>query len=198
MFKNKKKSETPFQNLGPTEGFVGGGFITNPTEPPNMGGFPGEFNETIGFEDPVDDSSKFDGFDSDINKFEDTEVTHPFFESSIPGFMPVVGWLVCIDGPERGRDYRLHAGYNSIGRSLSNDVNISGDNKISRDNHAQIAYDDEGHVFYFSPFKGKNLVRVNGKLIMMPHELKAYDVLLIGSSKFSFIPFCGEKFSWTE
>ena len=30
------------------------------------------------------------------------------------GVEPVVGWLVCIDGPSRGSDYRLHAGYNYI------------------------------------------------------------------------------------
>ena len=33
--------------------------------------------------------------------------------------LPVTGWLVCVDGPEKGRDYRLHEEYNYIGRSLS-------------------------------------------------------------------------------
>ena len=32
------------------------------------------------------------------------------------GSEPVVGWLVCIEGPMRGVDFRLHDGYNFIGR----------------------------------------------------------------------------------
>ena len=32
-------------------------------------------------------------------------------------FDPVVEWLVCIDGPEKGRDYRIRSGNNYIGRS---------------------------------------------------------------------------------
>ncbi|MEY4718907.1 MAG: hypothetical protein RL563_1525, partial [Pseudomonadota bacterium] len=32
------------------------------------------------------------------------------------GFDPVVGWLVCVQGPERGRDYRIRSERNGIGR----------------------------------------------------------------------------------
>src|SRR5690242_13732720 len=30
---------------------------------------------------------------------------------------PVVGWLVCVEGPDRGKDYRLHSEKNFVGRS---------------------------------------------------------------------------------
>ena len=33
------------------------------------------------------------------------------------GFDPVVGWLVCTEGPDRGRDYRLRTAKNFIGRA---------------------------------------------------------------------------------
>src|ERR1700674_3634784 len=33
------------------------------------------------------------------------------------GFDPVVGWLVCIEGPDMGSSYKLFMGKNSIGRS---------------------------------------------------------------------------------
>lgn len=32
------------------------------------------------------------------------------------GIDPVVGWLVCISGAEKGRDYRIHSDNNFIGR----------------------------------------------------------------------------------
>ena len=34
----------------------------------------------------------------------------------------VTGWLVCVAGPEKGRDFRLHYGFNRIGRSYQMDI----------------------------------------------------------------------------
>ena len=31
---------------------------------------------------------------------------------------PVTGWLVCIEGPHYGKDYKIHAGKNFIGREI--------------------------------------------------------------------------------
>ncbi len=41
-----------------------------------------------------------------------------FVDSSTPAGapVPVVGWLVAVEGPCRGTDYRIHTGYNYIGR----------------------------------------------------------------------------------
>src|SRR5947209_1623897 len=38
------------------------------------------------------------------------------------GVSPVVGWLVCIEGPNRGQDYRIHMEKNFIGRSSAMDI----------------------------------------------------------------------------
>ena len=142
--------------------------------------------------------------DSDITR--DDRVTDPIgYGYTVPltnpygaGFMPVVGWLVCVEGPERGRDYRIHEGYNSIGRDPSMDICISGDTKISRQRDARIAYDPDEKIFYFSPADGKNLVKLNGKTLMNSAELKPYDTLTIGVCKLMFVPFCGEAFSWAD
>ena len=40
------------------------------------------------------------------------------------GIEPVVGWLVCVNGEEKGRDYRLIRGRNRIGRDSDMDVTI--------------------------------------------------------------------------
>ena len=110
---------------------------------------------------------------------------------------PVVGWLVCVEGPMRGNDYHLHAGYNYIGREIG-DVRISGDQQISRQNHAMIAFDDTDCVYYVGPSAGRNLLKVNGKTVLNAVELHSYDVISIGTTKLMFVPLCGEHFSWKK
>ncbi len=111
---------------------------------------------------------------------------------------PVTGWLVCIDGPEKGRDYRLHEEYNYIGRSTKMDVCIAGDPTISRENHAIIAYDTQERMFYFAPSSGASIVRHNGKAVLSNVELKYGDRLQMGKGTFLFVPLCGENFQWEE
>ena len=108
---------------------------------------------------------------------------------------PVVGWLVCVEGPMRGLDYRIHAGYNYIGREVG-DIHIAGDMQISRQNHAMVAFDAEEQSYYVGPSAGRNLIKVNGKTVLNAMELHSYDVISIGSTKLLVIGLCGEKFRW--
>lgn len=113
-------------------------------------------------------------------------------------YSPVTGWLACIEGASKGKSYCVHAGYNYIGRSEHMAICIGGDMSISRERHALIAYDHEENVFFFGPADGKSLVRVNGKMVMGPTEIHAYDVLTVGETKLMFVPLCGERFNWDE
>ncbi len=110
---------------------------------------------------------------------------------------PVVGWLVCTEGALRGTDFRIHAGYNYIGRE-SGDIHIRGDQQVSRQNHAMVAFDSDDCLFYVGPASGRNLIRLNGKPVLTAVELHRNDVITIGSTKLLFIPLCGEDFRWTE
>lgn len=114
------------------------------------------------------------------------------------GIDPVVGWIVCTKGKEKGKDYRIHADNNFIGRSEKMDICIRGDDTISRENHAIISYDTQENLYYFSPGEGRSIVRFNGKAIFATVELKAYDEIGLGSCKFIFIPLCGEEFNWKK
>lgn len=114
------------------------------------------------------------------------------------GLDPVVGWLVCISGSEKGKDYRIHADNNFIGRSSKMDICIDGDDTISRDNHAIISYDTVDGIYYFSPGDGRSIVRYNGKAIFQTTELKSHDHIIIGKTELIFVPFCNEQFSWME
>lgn len=114
------------------------------------------------------------------------------------GFKPVVGWLICVDGNNKGSDYRIYNGYNYLGRSQSMDICIPGDLHISNENAAVVAYDDIERLFYFGPGMGHNTVRVNGKMCLGQIQLNAYDEITVGESKLVFIPLCGERFDWND
>lgn len=121
--------------------------------------------------------------------------TTPVF-SLEDGTNPVVGWLIGTAGKEKGRDHRLHADNNFIGRSEKMDVCLRGDDTISRENHCVIAYDSREKIFLISPGTGRSIVRVNGKAMMAPLELNAYDRVEIGQTELVFIPLCGPQFDW--
>ena len=110
---------------------------------------------------------------------------------------PVVGWLVCIEGPQYGADFRIHSGYNYIGRDIG-DIQLHNDNRISRQKHSMIAFDNDSLLYFFGPMEGRSLVSVNGAPVLNAQQIHSYDVLGIGSSKFLFMGLCGDKFQWKK
>lgn len=114
------------------------------------------------------------------------------------GIDPVVGWLVCIEGPDRGRDYRIRTEKNSVGRSDSMDIAILGDETISRNDHAFIVYDPKKNIFRVQSGSSRGLVYLNGEEVISSETIKAYDTIEMGESAFKFIPFCGGEFKWKE
>lgn len=128
-------------------------------------------------------------------KEQEEGVTVGYFHKKI-GIDPVVGWLVCVEGPDRGRDFRLHAERNFIGRSEKMDVCIRGDETISRDNHAIVSFNPRGNSFKLQAGDGRGLVYLNGDELDVPAVLQPYDLIEVGQTKLLFLPFCGEKFKW--
>ena len=114
------------------------------------------------------------------------------------GFDPVVGWLACVAGPSRGKSYTIRGGVNSIGRSERMDIVITGDLKISAENHAKISYSDKHNRFNLLPGEGRNIVYLNDEEVFTPMPLNAYDLIDFGETKLLFVPLCGEKFTWED
>jgi hypothetical protein len=110
---------------------------------------------------------------------------------------PVVGWLVCLEGPDKGRDFRLHAEKNFIGRSPTMDVCIPGDDTVSRDKHGAIVFDPKKLTFWVLPGEASGLVYVNGDAVYSPTQMNRDDILELGQTKLVLIPFCGDKYTWT-
>ena len=111
---------------------------------------------------------------------------------------PVTGWLVCIEGASKGRDYRIRTEKNFIGRSDGMDIQILGDNNIARKNHAVVVYDPKKRKTLLLPGDSHGLVYYNDEAIYAPVELSPYDTIELGKSKFLFVPLCGENFEWPE
>ena len=114
------------------------------------------------------------------------------------GYEPVVGWLVCVEGPEVGKDYRLFGRINSIGRAEGNDVVLAQEHTVSQKNHVRLAYDAKHNNFQLIPGEGTNVTYLNDEPLYVPQKLNAYDVLEMGDTKLMFIPLCNERFHWPE
>jgi hypothetical protein len=112
------------------------------------------------------------------------------------GIDPVVGWLVCVEGAEKGRDYRIRSERNFVGRDPKMDICIGGDDAISRDNHAVISFNPKRNTYLLTPGEGRGIIYLNDEEVATPKELKAYDMIELGQTKLLFVAFCGEKFTW--
>lgn len=122
----------------------------------------------------------------------------PGKEEPLPVFRPTVGWLVCAEGPCRGLDFRLHAGYNYIGSGPRADVSIPWDSQLGPEEGGILCYDQQLKLYSFGP-RSKGLpVRVNGKMVLDAVVLNPGDRLTAGSTALLFIPLCGPAFSWDE
>jgi len=130
-----------------------------------------------------------------INAGGDDSVTVGYYDKTL-GVEPVVGWLVCVEGKNIGADFRLKSGRNFIGRAVTMDVAISGDETVSRDRHAIIVYEPKSHTFLVQAGDSKELCYLNDKVVLTAAELFCNDVLTVGATKLMFFPCCNEKFNW--
>ncbi|MDR3209515.1 MAG: FHA domain-containing protein [Oscillospiraceae bacterium] len=145
--------------------------------------------EPVGFGDSI-------GHTTPAGSAADDGATQVIIKTAI-GLDPVVGWLVCLEGKDKGRDYRIHADNNFIGRAENMDIVIRNDDTISRVNHAVISYDTRTRAYYFAQGSGRGIVRVNDMPALATVVLTPYDRIEIGSTKLMFVPLCGEEFNWT-
>lgn len=109
---------------------------------------------------------------------------------------PVRGWLVVIDGKNRGMDLKIYNGLNSVGRNSSNDICIDFDQTVTGEKACFVAYDDQANLFYMVLGESKNLVRLNKKPVFGTEQLKDNDIIQIGETKFVFRALCNENFDY--
>jgi len=128
-------------------------------------------------------------------KVADVGVTVAMVRKKI-GIDPVVAWLVCVKGPEKGRDYRVRSERNGIGRGADMAICIQGDEAISRENHAYISFNPRKGTYRIAPGDGRGMTYLNGEEVDVPMPLNAYDRIELGQTHLLFVPLCGEHFNW--
>lgn len=201
----------------PTEPVKGGFDVDGASVPPQMmqtEAFKGgnekvsTVSETASVDDPngqADTKKKVDDYDptvpANLNGESETKSQtgsgRSGCTSAAPAaFNPVTGWLVCIKGPNKGMDFRIHSQNNHIGRAKHMDICIPGDPTISSERAATLIYDYKGKKFLIAAGTGLTLTYLNGEIVTGSAILKAYDVINIGDTDLLFIPLCGEQFDW--
>ena len=126
---------------------------------------------------------------------DDNEKTISFAKEKV-GREPVVGWLVCVEGPHKGADFRLKTGKNFIGRASNMDAALTEDKSVSRDKHAIVLYEPKKHTFLVQPGESRELCYLNDDVVLAAQALKRNDVIAVGDSKLMFFPCCDNVFNW--
>lgn len=111
---------------------------------------------------------------------------------------PLVGWLVVVEGPGRGKSVALGYGMNSIGRDPGNRVVLDfGDQQISRNKHATVTYDPRGRKFFIQHGDSSNLTYIGDNPVLAPQELNSGELIRLGDSTVvKFVALCGDDFDW--
>ena len=86
--------------------------------------------------------------------------------------------LVCLSGMNKGEEYELSPGENTIGRSEKNDICVF-DKKASR-HHCKVIV--EGDQLFVEDLNSTNGLRLNNKFITGRHPLKAGDHIRLGQT----------------
>ncbi|MBQ7962569.1 MAG: hypothetical protein IJ289_08200 [Clostridia bacterium] len=140
--------------------------------------------------------SSFDVFDVE-NKYDamaDSESTIGFFEiSGIGNF--TAGWLVSVQGPDKGKSFTIETGRNICGSNASNDIVFS-DKEILPAMHFSVVYEPKQNEFFLTPDKGA--VFHNNEFLNKPVLLNCDDRIIVGSTELIFVPFCNKDRSWNE
>ena len=192
-------STTPINNqqggyqsggVGPTTpvnnqqgGYQGGG--VGPTTPVTNqhGGYPGgNVRPTTSGETTFTDEL--------ISQINNSPIQQPTSEH----IRPVVGWLVCVQGPDIGKDFRLHSDFNHVGRDKYQDVCLS-DRTVSRE-HFTVSYDIVNNHYFAEMDKGRTMVYINGYSLGGRALLKKGDQIKVGETLLVFIPLEQKDVKW--
>ena len=105
-----------------------------------------------------------------------------------------MGWLVCINGFDRGREFPIKAQFNRIGSSPANEICVQRERAVMENNHAGISCNGATGECTLTVTPGGN-VRLNGAYVDRPVNLKKYDTITIGSAQYVYAPY-SEGLGW--
>lgn len=112
-------------------------------------------------------------------------VSEDEYTLKLPQESPCFAWLVVLDGPRRGRLFRLKADGVTVGRAEENDIVI--DDQTTSRHHARLFADDDAEKpqFFVQDLASANGTFVNGERVAR-HPLKDDDRIIFGEAQFAF------------
>jgi hypothetical protein len=102
-----------------------------------------------------------------------------------PAVRPPVGWLVALDGEEQGRDFRLHAGRNVVGKGAKADVIIR-DAYLS-EKHAVVEAGPDGYTI--ADLGSKHGTFLQGHAVRDAVPLRDGEQVRVGRTRLKFRSF---------
>lgn len=109
------------------------------------------------------------------------------------------GWVAITTGPGRGQHFAIYGGVVMVGRGEDQGIRLDfGDQAISRQNHAALAYDTEDNKFYLGHGGKSNIIKLNGRPVLSTEEVVHGDAIRIGETTLRFVALCGESFQWGD
>ena len=85
---------------------------------------------------------------------------------------PIVGWLVCVEGPEKGKDFRVYQKLNMIGKSERAGIRLRDEAGLPFPIWARLTYSADDN------------------------RLSSGDRLVLGGCEYIFVALCGDSFRW--
>lgn len=108
-----------------------------------------------------------------------------------------VGWVAITKGPGTGQHFALFGGVSMVGRGEDQGIRLDfGDQAISRQNHAALAYDPEDNKFYLGHGGKSNIIKLNGRPVLSTEEMFNGDTIRIGETTLRFVALCSADFQW--
>jgi hypothetical protein len=108
----------------------------------------------------------------------------------------VVGWLIGLNGVNRGESFPVRIGRNVLGRDRRSDIIVNDDQASSH--HADLVFRPEERRFILMDHNSTNGTYVNEMEIEPRKDLADKDVIRIGSQKFLFMPLIHDGFYWDD
>lgn len=107
-----------------------------------------------------------------------------------------VGWIIGLNGTNKGKLFPCKSGKNLIGSGHDMDIVLPEEISVNQDTHALIIYEPKKRQFFVQAGTRHGLTYLNDELVFTHNELHRYDRITFGEAEFVFVPLCGEHFSW--
>ena len=105
----------------------------------------------------------------------------------------IAGWIVCLNGKNRGIDYRIYKGFNRMVYQR-NEIYMTMEPKSDDYVTGAVVYDDASNRFFI--MAQESTIKRNGKVVSGAEELCTGDQIEVESQNFEFVAFCREGKSW--